>query len=123
MKDPRIEAAAKALNTAGWTCYEGSDEPGQYDECEDCKRYCDTMARAALAAADKAATITTVEELEALPVGTVVSSDGYRYSLTYPNYPVSFQKLYDGLWHRGGRTADTHPELIIPARVIHWGQP
>lgn len=121
MTDPRIEAAAKALNTEGWTCQEGSDEPGNYGECEDCKRYCDELATAALAAADNAATITTVEGLDALPVGSVVLSDEYRYSLTYPNYTVSFQKLYDDSWHRGGRASNTHPSVIIPARVIHWG--
>lgn len=35
---------ARAVNQAGWTCEGGSDEPGQYDECEDCKRVCDTFA-------------------------------------------------------------------------------
>ncbi|EMQ98366.1 hypothetical protein [Paeniglutamicibacter gangotriensis] len=105
--DPRIEAAAEAIEAVTY-----SDVTGAL--AEEC-------ATAALAAADNAATITTVEELDALPVGSVVLSDVYRYSLTYPNYTVSFQKLYDDSWHRGGRASDTHPSVIIPARVIHWG--
>ncbi|MGH3651479.1 hypothetical protein [Glutamicibacter sp.] len=63
--------------------------------------------------------VNSMEELEALPVGSVILSESYQYSLTVPNYPVVFQKLYTQEWHRGGRLADTHPEIIIPARVIY----
>lgn len=62
--------------------------------------------------------VRTVEELDALPVGTVVLStacvakqDGYEY-------PCAFQKLYTGEWHRGGRLSDTHPDYFLPARVL-----
>lgn len=90
--DPRIEAAAKALNAAGWTCYEGNDEPGNYGTCEDCTRHCDELATTALAAANKAATITTVEELDALPVGTVVLAHWEDHS--QPDYHA--MKCRDG---------------------------
>lgn len=47
----RVKAAARTLNLNGWTCDGGSDEPGNYDECEDCQRCCDALARAALRSA------------------------------------------------------------------------
>lgn len=50
MNQELIETAARALNHAGWTCFEGSDLPGNYDECEDCRRVCDDQARAVIAA-------------------------------------------------------------------------
>lgn len=40
---------ARALNNEGWTCDYGSDVPGQYDECDECKRVCDLQADALLA--------------------------------------------------------------------------
>lgn len=46
-----VRAAARTLNLNGWTCDGGSDEPGNYDECEDCQRCCDALARAALRSA------------------------------------------------------------------------
>lgn len=112
MTDPRIEAAAQALNTEGWTCQEGSDEPGNYSECEDCTRACDDLARAALAAADKAATITTVEDLDALPVRSVILDECGE----------SFQRLDmegSAVWSSADLIASDLVEL--PARVIHWG--
>lgn len=113
--DPRIEAAAAALLTFETTTLPLDEVPGP--RAREMRR----KATAALAAADKAATITTVEGLDALPVGSVILSDTYQYSLTTPNYPVSFQKLYGGLWYRGGRSSNTHESYILPARVIHWG--
>ena len=35
-----LEELAKALNEAGWTCFEGSHEPANYDTCPDCQRVC-----------------------------------------------------------------------------------
>lgn len=49
--DDAVERAARALNLAGWTCEGGGDEPGRYDECEDCRRVTRPLARAALKAA------------------------------------------------------------------------
>jgi len=63
--------------------------------------------------------VNSVEELDALPVGSVILSERYRYSMKVPNYPVAFQKLYTKEWHRGGRVAETHPDLIVPATVLH----
>lgn len=49
-----VEAGARALNAEGWTCYQGADEPGNYDDCEDCRRVCAGPARAVLVAAREA---------------------------------------------------------------------
>lgn len=48
--DEAAERVGRALNREGWTCYEGTHEPGQYDTCTDCKRVCDDHARAAITA-------------------------------------------------------------------------
>lgn len=74
MSDPRIEAAARALNIEGWTCFGGVHEPGEYGKCHACTLICNEVATAAIAAIDKAATITTVEELDALPEESVIRS-------------------------------------------------
>lgn len=63
--------------------------------------------------------VTTVEELNALPVGSVVLSDAYRHSIE--DWPVSFQRWGDGDWHRGARSGDTHPDNFLPATVLHVG--
>lgn len=49
-----LEAAARVLNTAGWTCHSGYHEPEQFDECSECRRVCTDIARAALVAASQA---------------------------------------------------------------------
>lgn len=51
--DAERMAAARAINLAGWTCYGGADEPGQFDTCEDCQRVCLVVADAALLAAQE----------------------------------------------------------------------
>ena len=67
----------------------------------------------------KPRTITTTEELDTLPVGSVVLSDKY---LTHSDqWRVAFQRWNDGLWHRGGRLGDTHPDNFLPATVLHEG--
>jgi len=43
-----VERAAKAINIEGWT-YLGAHEPGEY--CDDCRKVCLPLARAALTAA------------------------------------------------------------------------
>ena len=63
--------------------------------------------------------VTTAEELDALPVGSVVLSDPYRHHSH--GYPVAFQRWDTGNWHRGGRSSDTHPDYILPATVLHVG--
>lgn len=49
--DEMVERAARNINLNGWTCYGGTDEPGRYDECEDCRRVCNELARDVLEAA------------------------------------------------------------------------
>lgn len=74
-----VTVVARALNEAGWTCYEGGMEPGNYDKCEDCQEVCDKIARKALAALSATQpVVNSVEELDALPLGTVIqdSDDG-----------------------------------------------
>jgi hypothetical protein len=65
----------------------------------------------------KPRTITTVEELDALPNGSVVLSQVYRHYLN--GMDISFQRWEDGLWHRGARSSDTHPDNFLPVTVIH----
>jgi hypothetical protein len=85
--------------------------PGNLDEWE-------MIADAILAAGySKPRTITTVEDLDALPVGTVVLSDAYRRHVG--DWQVAFQRWDDGDWHRGGRAAHTLPDYIIPATVLY----
>ena len=40
---PLQERIARILNDEGWT-FEGVHEPGEYDECEDCRRVVDPIA-------------------------------------------------------------------------------
>ncbi|MGP5391519.1 hypothetical protein [Glutamicibacter arilaitensis] len=105
-----LEAAAKSLDV--------NYNPEQWPVMASMMRdYAEAAVSAYLAVAQPV--VNSMEELEALPVGSVILSESYQYSLTVPNYPVVFQKLYTQEWHRGGRLADTHPEIIIPARVIY----
>lgn len=61
-------------------------------------------------------TVDTAEELDTLPVGSVVLSEGYHH---YANgMPISFQRWYGGDWHRGGRAASTHPDNFLPVKVL-----
>lgn len=96
MTDPRIEAMAEHF-----AAVTGEPRAGRFEY---------TMARAALAAADKAATIKTAEELDALPEDAVILAGN-----------VAYQKCGDH-WDGAGRTWDT-VQLVsdLPARVIHWG--
>lgn len=55
--------------------------------------------------------VTTEDELDTLPVGTVILSPTYAAE----GMPVAFQKWADGLWHRGRRCGDTHPAYFLPA--------
>ena len=45
-----VEAAARALNSSGWTCCDGCHEPGEYDNCTGCRKACQKAAQAALEA-------------------------------------------------------------------------
>lgn len=63
--------------------------------------------------------VTSVEELDALPIGSVILSERYIARQEGEEYPGVFQKLYTGDWHRGGRSSDTHPDYFLPARVLY----
>jgi hypothetical protein len=70
----------------------------------------------------KPRTVTTVAELDALPVGSVVLSDTYRYMVHGGGdvgWPITFQRWDSGLWYRGGRSSDTHPDNFLPATVLY----
>lgn len=104
MTDPRIEAAARALFLA---------HPLSNKEVVDaCWDLYEDAARAALAAADNAATITTVEGLDALPVGAVVKlKDG----------TVRLRTEWSSGW-ASGWAGDDYPDVHdLPARVILFG--
>lgn len=63
--------------------------------------------------------VTSVEELDQLPIGSAVLSEKYIAQQEDEEYPCVFQKLYTGDWHRGGRSSDTHPDYFLPARVLY----
>lgn len=63
--------------------------------------------------------VTSVEELDQLPIGSAVLSEKYIAQQEAEEYPCVFQKLYTGDWHRGGRSSDTHPDYFLPARVLY----
>lgn len=95
--DPRIEAAAVAIASKVHT------------------RDFDVMATAALAAADNAATITTVEGLDALPAGSVIRDDSEYVFELIPN-PAGQSE-----WWSTVDSITTSPYPTLPARVIHFG--
>lgn len=37
-------ALAERLNGDGWTCHDGTHEPGEYARCSDCTAVCDELA-------------------------------------------------------------------------------
>ena len=45
-----IEAGARALNSAGWTCAGGLHEPGYFDICKECRKVAAEVTEPALAA-------------------------------------------------------------------------
>ena len=80
-----------------------------------------TMARWILEAAAPhlmaAAKVATEEELDALPAWSVVLSDAYTHHESKQR--ISFQRWDDGAWHRGGRSASTHPDNFLPVTVLY----
>lgn len=115
MTDPRIEAAAledatdvvwsRSMGEIGVCCHDR-----ERDDYKDAEEIAKEAITAYLAAAENAATITTVEGLDALPEDAVIIAD-----------TVAYQKCGDH-WDGAGRTWDTG-QLVsdLPARVIHWG--
>ena len=82
----------------------------------------DKTADAILAAGySKPRTITTAEELDALPIGSVILSETYRHYAD--GTLISFQRNQDGHWYRGARARDTHPDNFLPATVLYEPEP
>lgn len=101
--DPRIEAAARALLKFETTTLSLDDVPGPTGR--DMYR----RATAAVAAIDKAATISTIEQIDALPPGSVVlDAEGTAW------------KRGAGSWVGTDDYGDLEPQPS-GARVIHWG--
>ena len=76
------------------------------------------VAEEALKAA-KPRTITTAEELDALPVGSVVLHNGRAFQ-HYPAYPAPFDEYQKWKCADGGFVRSTKDgSMILPATVIH----
>ena len=114
MSDQRIEKVAIAI----WEAYGNRASDWVYMAPEDERvKHCMITATAAVAAIDKAATIATVEELDALPIESVIlDREGYPYRRVrqYPDVPSRWEG-YELGEHLDVDTID------FPARVIHWG--
>lgn len=108
MTDPRIEAAAKAL-------WDHGRIPGAWawpDINDEAREHFTERATFAIAAIDKASTINTVEQLDALPELTVlIDSD-----------PDVIEK-HGNRWRSMNESGEFYSSIRIglPARVIHWG--
>ena len=106
-----VTAVARALNEAGWSCYEGGMEPGKYDGCEDCQEVCNELARKALTAylAVAQPVVNSVEELDALPSGAVVRED-----------MGDIQEKFHTVWRSTvGTLRCTSQDLFLPAQVLY----
>lgn len=109
-QDPRIEAAARQVAVEHG--YPASYFPDGMAEVH-AKSYRQQAARI-LAAADKAATIATVEGLDALPVGSVII---IAQGGVWEKY-----KTERWGWRETGITPSGEAsDITLPARVIHWG--
>lgn len=97
-----------------------TNNPDMHRELPSAGDFCGDVESAVLAAGyRKPRTVTTVEELDALPVGSVVLSLAYHSDVN--GMAIVFQRWHDGLWHRGARSGDTHPDNFLPATVLHEG--
>lgn len=64
--------------------------------------------------------VTTEEQLDALPVGSVVLSEDVTHH--EGGWALSYQRWQDGDWHRGARGSSTHPDSFLPVTVLHVPQ-
>lgn len=105
-QDPRIEAAAKAARIA-WSGHDDWD--GAPNSVRIAYR---GLATAALAATDKAATITEAYALAEVPAGTVVRSAAGTIAARFDGYTgVMFGDDRGFPWR----------DLALPATILHWG--
>lgn len=119
-QDPRIERAAIAIwaeasgkKATDWVYMAPEDERVQWGM---------NLGATAVAAIDKAGTITTVEELDALPVGAVVLGWAVIGSTPYLRCRTARGRL---AWGCVGEEAIYESANLLQgdttARVIHWG--
>lgn len=129
MTDPRLTAAEKAVHeslcetvyTCGrvWEAWNvGTMSEDDFAPAWEDDELINDIATEALKAADNASTITTVEELDALPIESVI--------LDCEGYPYRRVRQYPGVHSRWeGYELGEHLDvdtIDFPARVIHWGQ-
>lgn len=130
MTDPRLTAAEKAVHeslcetvyTCGrvWEAWNvGTMSEDDFAPAWEDDELINDIATEALKAADNASTITTVEELDALPIGSVIL-DGDPAVLQM----VEKSSLVGSEWAMANEEhIYTTGKITLPARVIHWGQP
>lgn len=101
MTDPRIEAAANVIADRDYPYYEPDI----------------AFATEVITAIDNASTITTVEELDALPAGSVIL-DGDPAILQM----VEKSNVVGSEWAMANEEhIYTTGKITLPARVLYWG--
>lgn len=130
MSDPRLTAVEKAvhesLRETVYTCSRvweawsvGTMSEEDFAPAWEDDDLINDIATEALKAADNASTITTVAELDALPIGSVIL-DGDPAVLQM----VEKSKIVGSEWAMANEEyLYTSGKITLPARVIHWGQP
>lgn len=78
------------------------------------------MLEAAAPYATTGQRVTTEDDLDALPIGTVVLSEDVTHH--EGGWAISYQRWQDGAWHRGARSGSTHPDNFLPATILHVPQ-
>lgn len=123
MKDPRIEAAAKAL----WDYCRIITDPNWEDAKASGDPYSDDigqmrdMAQSAITAIDNASIITTGNELAELPIGSVILYGQRTFQRYEPELTSSGFEYHMWMSADGGFVRE-HTSILLPARVLHWGQ-
>ena len=115
------EAAVEAAFRAVW-----GPNPGNPLDQADAHLLKQLRTALEAAAPHMLAVVSTEEALDALPVGSIVLSDAYRYMVhggADCGWPISFQRWIGGDWHRGGRSGSTHPDNFLPATVLYRPTP
>lgn len=126
--DPRLEAAkvvvADCLRETVYTCGRvweawqvGTMSEEDFAPAWEDDELINDIATEALKAADEASIVTTVEELDALPIGSVIL-DGDPAVLQM----VEKSSLVGSEWAMANEEhIYTTGKITLPARVIHWG--
>jgi len=110
--DEAVEAAARVMHAQD----DALNDVGEFD-LEVYRHDVTAILEAAAPHLMAAAKVATEEELDALPAWSVVLSDAYTHHESKQR--ISFQRWDDGAWHRGGRSASTHPDNFLPVTVLY----